>query len=145
MAKSSYKKRIEEKIDEIYKFLEELYSYFTPLNLDLEDYKRDFKTKAICERYCEKIIEAIEDIAFLMINHKKLKFPEYEKEVFDILKDSKIISESLCKKFKEAKGMRNFIAHQYGKVDDEIVLNSVSEELEKDAKEFIKSIELSLR
>jgi uncharacterized protein YutE (UPF0331/DUF86 family) len=145
MEKSSFKERIEEKITEIEKFLEELYDYFTPLNLELEDYKRDYKIKAICERYCEKIIEAIEDLGFLIINLKQLKYPEYEKEVFDILKDNKIISENLSKKLKEAKGMRNFIAHQYGKVDDELVFNSISEDLEKDTKEFIKSIELSFK
>lgn len=111
MVEQFIRERIEEKINEIEKFIEELYNYFTPLNIDLDEYKKDYKTKAICERYCEKIIEAIEDLAFLVINYKKLKFPEYEKEVFDILKDNKIISENLSKRFKTAKGMRNFIAH----------------------------------
>ena len=144
MEKSSFKKRIEEKIVEIEKFLEELYENI-PSNMDLEDYKKDVATKAICERYAEKIIEAIEDLAFLIINLRELKYPEYEKEVFDILKDKNIISETLSKKLKDAKGMRNFIAHEYGKIDDEIVFNSVTEDLEKDTKEFIKSIELSLK
>jgi len=143
MAESSFKERIKEKIKEIEKFLEELYKNI-PSNMDLEDYKNDIKTKAICERYAEKIIEAIEDLAFLIINLRKLKYPEYEKEVFDILKDKKIISETLSKKLKDAKGMRNFIAHEYGKIDDEIIFNSVTEDLENDTKEFIKSIRLNL-
>ena len=145
MEESSLENRINEKIEEIERFLSELYDYFYPLDLELEDYKSDYKTKAICERYCEKIVEAIEDLGFLMINKKKLRYPEYDKEVFDILKEKNIISETLCENFKEAKGMRNFIAHQYGKVDDEIVFNSVTEDLEKDTKEFIKSIELNLK
>lgn len=144
MVELSYKERIEEKISEIERYLEELYSYFTPLNPDLEDYKKDYKTKAICERYTEKIIEAVEDLAFLIINYRKLKYPEYDKEVFDILEENKVISDNLAKKFKDAKGMRNVIAHQYGKIDDEVIFNSVSEELENDTREFIKSIELSL-
>ena len=36
--------------------------------------------------------------------------------------------------------MRNILAHEYGEVDDEIVFNAVTEELEKDAIEFIKNI-----
>lgn len=143
MAESSLRERIEEKISEIEKFVSELYENI-PSDMDLEDYKKDIKTKAICERYAEKIIEAIEDLAFLAMNYKKLKFPEYEKEIFDILKNNKIISENLSKRLKDAKGMRNFIAHQYGKIDDEIIFNSITEELNKDVDEFIKSIELIL-
>jgi uncharacterized protein YutE (UPF0331/DUF86 family) len=144
MVESSIKNRIKEKIKEIERFIEELYDNI-PSNMEMEFYKKDIKTKAICERYVEKIIEAIEDLSFLMINFKELKYPEEEKEIFDILKDNKIISENLSKKLKDAKGMRNFIAHQYGKIDDEIIFNSVTEELENDTKEFIKVILLNLK
>ena len=41
---------------------------------------------------------------------------------------------------KEAKGMRNIIAHDYGKVDDEIVFNVINEELIKDVANFINFI-----
>lgn len=144
MAEKSIRERIDKKIKEIERFIFELYESI-PQNLDLEDYKRDIKTKAICERYCEKIIEAVEDLAFLMINYKKLSYPEEEKEVFDILKDNKIISEDLSKKLRNAKGMRNVIAHQYGKIDDEIIFNSITEELNKDVDEFINNIKLNLK
>jgi len=140
MVNQSIKGRINEKIEEIDKFLTELYE-FIPLNITLEDYKRDLKTKAICERYFEKIIEAIEDLAFLIINYNKLRYPDYEKEVFDILSENKIISEGLSKKLKEAKGMRNILAHEYGKIDDELVFEAVTEQLEKDINEFIDIIE----
>ncbi|MEK6951775.1 MAG: hypothetical protein AABX29_02060 [Nanoarchaeota archaeon] len=53
--------RIEEKIDEIENYLEELLTII-PDNLDV--YLKDFKTKAACERYFEKIIEATVDLAF---------------------------------------------------------------------------------
>lgn len=143
MEESFIKKRIEEKIDEIERFILELYDNI-PQDINFENYKKDIKTKAIFERYSEKIIEAIEDLAFLIVNYKKLKYPEYEKEVFDILKDDNIISENLCKKLKEAKGMRNVIAHQYGKIDDGIVFYSVMEELNRDTDEFIKDIKIIL-
>ena len=84
MEKQSIKERINDKISEIEKFTEEL-SEFMPGSMELEGYKQDLKTKAICERYSEKIIEAIEDLAFLIVNYKELKYPEYEKEIFDIL------------------------------------------------------------
>ncbi|MEK6935270.1 MAG: DUF86 domain-containing protein [Nanoarchaeota archaeon] len=107
----------------------------------MEDYQNDFKIKAIGERYFEKIIEAVEDLAFLVINHKEFKYPEYEKEVFDILYENKLIREELAKRLKAAKGMRNIIAHQYGEIDDELVFKAISQELEKDVNEFIDLIE----
>jgi len=39
--------------------------------------------------------------------------------------------------------MRNVISHQYGKVDDELVFEAITQELEKDIKEFIEGIEKS--
>jgi len=37
--------------------------------------------------------------------------------------------------------MRNFIAHQYGKINDRLVYDSIKKELEKDVIEFIKEVE----
>jgi uncharacterized protein YutE (UPF0331/DUF86 family) len=50
----------------------------------------------------------------------------------------KIISKELSIKLKNAKGMRNIVAHKYGTVDDRIVFEAITEELLKDANEFIK-------
>ena len=37
--------------------------------------------------------------------------------------------------------MRNIIAHEYGKIDDRIVFNSITKELRSDVIEFLTSIE----
>jgi uncharacterized protein YutE (UPF0331/DUF86 family) len=136
--------RIKDKIEDIERYISELYENI-PLNLDIEDYKKDIKTKAICERYFEKIVEAIIDIVFLMIKEKKLKIPEDEESSFKILSQNNIISIELAKKLIDAKGMRNIIVHEYGTIDDEKIFHAIYKELEKDTKEFIKSIELSLK
>lgn len=129
--------RIQEKIDEIEKYLEELLTII-PDNFDV--YLKDFKTKAACERYCEKIIEAVVDLAFLVIKEKRLRIPEDDSETFDILAEERIIDEALAKKLKEAKGMRNIIAHEYGKIDDEVVFHAITEEVENDISEFLEKI-----
>jgi uncharacterized protein YutE (UPF0331/DUF86 family) len=136
------KDRIKDKIQELEEFLEEIEPV---LPSTLEDYKNDFKTKAIGERYFEKIVEVIVDIAFLIIKEKNLRSPEEDKESFDILVNSKIISKELCEKLKDAKGMRNVIAHEYGKINDELVFYSLTEELIKDSQEFIKQINKVIR
>jgi len=139
MEKRSIKERIKDKIEQIGEFKEELYGMI-PQNITLEEYKKDLKTKAICERYFEKIIEGVVDLAFLIIREKGLKIPEDEESSFIIISENKIISEILAARFREAKGMRNVIVHQYGEIDDEKVFHAIFEELEKDIKEFLDNI-----
>ncbi len=129
--------RIKDKIEEIEKFLEELES---SLPSSFEEYKESFKIRAIGERYFEKIINAVTDLAFLIINQKGLKNPEEEKQVFEILENNKIISKELMEKMQDAKGMRNIIAHEYGKIDDELVFHSLIEELIPDVREFLREV-----
>ncbi|MEK6844909.1 MAG: DUF86 domain-containing protein [Nanoarchaeota archaeon] len=130
--------RVQEKIYEIEQFLEELES---SLPEDFEEYKTDYKLRAIGERYFEKIIESVVDLAFLIIKGKNLKQPDEDKQAFDILAKEKIIEISLADKLKDAKGMRNILAHEYGRIDNELIFHSLVEELIPDVKKFIKSAE----
>src|SRR3989338_8973194 len=114
--------RLNDKIREIEKYLEELEQVKLP---DYERYETDFKTRALYERYFERIMEALTDLAFLFIMQQSIKPPEKENEVFDVLLKNKIISEDLCKKLKDARGMRNIISHEYGEVDNKLVFESI--------------------
>ena len=93
-------KRIDDKIQDIERYLVELHSF---LPNEYELYKEDTKIKAASERYFEKIVEAVIDVAFLVIRNKNLKLPEDDKQALDILAQAKIISEELkregCKRF----------------------------------------------
>ena len=129
--------RVRDKINEIEKYISEMRGIIPP---NFKEYSNDFKTKAACERYFEKIIESVVDLTFLVIKNKGYKIPEEDKGVFDILVDEKIISLSLSEKLKDAKGMRNILAHEYGNVDDIIVFNSITKELIDDVNEFLIKI-----
>ncbi len=129
--------RIKEKIKEIEIYLDELSSIIPG---DFDEYSTDIKTKAACERYFERVIEAVTDLAFLVIKKEKLETPDEDKQAFDVLSNEGVISKELAKRLKSAKGMRNIIAHEYGEVDDKIVFNSINQEIVKDTEEFIKNI-----
>ena len=131
------KKRFNEKILELERFLEELKN---SLPENFKEYKTNYKLRAIGERYFEKIINTIIDLSFMLVRLKNLKQPEYEKEVFDILVKENIISEKLKEKLRDAKGMRNIIAHEYGRIDNELVFHSLVEELIPDVQEFLEAI-----
>lgn len=132
------KERILDKIKEISNFLEEL-SEIIPQNY--ESYRNSFRDRASCERYFEKIVVACVELGYFIIKYKKLELPTKDKELFVILEKSKIISPVLSKKLIEAKGMRNILAHEYGKVNDQMVYESVHEEIISDIEEFLTLIE----
>ena len=134
--------RIEDKINEINGFLEELKGII-PSNF--EEYKSSIEKKAACERYVEKIVEAVTDLAFLIIKNRKLKIPEDDIDAFNILLENKIIDENLASKLKNAKGMRNVISHQYGKIDDKIVFEAITEDIDKDVEKFVEQIEKTIK
>jgi uncharacterized protein YutE (UPF0331/DUF86 family) len=127
--------------------LEELKGYVSELEEimpgNLQEYV-DLKTKAACERYFERIMEAVVDLSFLIIKEKGYKIPEEDKEAFDILVKEGFISQELSEKLKDAKGMRNIIAHEYGKIDDELVFHSITEELVEDVNGLIKEVRKGL-
>jgi len=129
--------KINDKIGEIETFLKELESIIPD---SLENYEKNLEKKAACERYVEKIMEAATDLAFLIIKIKGFEIPDDDIDAFDILQKKKMIDEGLSKKLKDAKGMRNIIAHQYGKINDRIIFHSITEELKDDVKKFVNSV-----
>ena len=134
--------RIDDKLKDIKTFIEDLKEYVPET---FEEYSRSKDRKAICERYFEKIIEAITDIAFLIIKEKKLEIPQDDYDAFNVLMKNKIINEALAIRLKQAKGMRNIIVHAYGEVDDEKVYEAVTEEIEDDTEQFIEEIKKVLK
>lgn len=133
--------RIKDKVEEIEQYLSEL-EEILPDNF--KEYTLDFKAKAACERYAEKIIEAAIDLAFLFIKTEGLPQPENDLQAFDILLENRIIPEELAGRLQDAKRMRNIIAHEYGEIDDEIVFKAVKEELIGDVGRFIEIIKKRL-
>jgi len=134
--------RTKDKIKDIEQYLDEL-SDIVPETF--KEYSKDKKTKAACERYAEKIIEGVVDLAFLIIKDKKLPLPEDDKEAFEILESAGIIERRLASRLKEAKGMRNVLAHQYGNVDDKLVFMAIKKEIDKDVRQFVKIIKENLK
>lgn len=129
--------RINDKIQEIEVFLVSLEEI---LPNSFEEYLDNFEKKLACERCFEKIVMAIVDLGFLTIKEFQLKFPEEDEQTFETLAKGNIIDFKLAEKLSDAKGMRNILAHEYGKVDDELVFESITEQIIPDTEEFIKSI-----
>jgi len=107
----------------------------------LKEYESNKIVRAACERYFEKVVESVTDLAFIVITLKKFRVPDDDIDSFRILEENGIIDDELYNRLKDAKGMRNFIAHQYGQINDKLVYEAIIEELEKDVKKFIEIVQ----
>ncbi len=132
---------LKEKISEIGGYLTEIEEK-APDNL--ENYLKSRDAQLICERLFEITIEAIIDLVFVFINEKKMNMPEDDESALDLLTEKNIISLNLAKKLREARRMRNIVAHKYGRIDSSLVFNAIREELPRDIREFLHCIRRAL-
>jgi uncharacterized protein YutE (UPF0331/DUF86 family) len=129
--------RIEDKTKVIKGLITELK---TIMPKNFKEYINSIKTKRACYNLFETIIEASNDLAILIIKEKRFPLPEGDEKAFDILVRGEIITGDLATRLKKAKGMRNYIVHQYETIDDEIVYEAVTQEIIKDAEELMEEL-----
>ncbi len=126
-----------DKIIEIEKYLKELESF---LPSDFNKYINNIEKKAACERYFEKIVEAVIDLVFLVIKDREFRSPISDRDALNILSENGIMSLELSDKLGDAKSMRNIIIHEYGYIDDKLVFCSMKKELFCDVEKFLEAI-----
>lgn len=129
--------RINEKMAEIETYLEQIHGW---LPEEYEDYETDAKSRAACEKDFEVINEHIIDIAIYVIRIKKFRVPTNDESTFQILAEKNVISNMLCKKMIAMRGMRNFLAHKYGEINNLTVFDALKEQLQDDVREFLNNI-----
>ena len=77
----------------------------------------------------------------MIIALKNFRIPEDDADSFSILKENGIINNEMYKSLKEAKGMRNFIVHQYGQINNGLVYEAITKELKEDIIKFLEAAE----
>lgn len=78
-------------------------------------------------------------LAELVIKHKGLRIPQSYSESFDILGDSQILDSVFAYRFASIAGFRNFLAHDYEKIDQEIICGQIMNSLE-DVELYLRQI-----
>lgn len=82
-------------------------------------------------------------LAELVIKHKDLRIPQSYHDAIDILGENKVLDPAFAYKFAKVAGFRNFLAHDYEKIEAEFICNEIMSMLD-DVHLFIKQIESSL-
>ena len=72
----------------------------------LEEYESNKIIRAACERYFEKVIEAVTDLAFIVITQKKFRIPEDDIDSFRILEENGVIDNEIYNHLKDEDSMK---------------------------------------
>ena len=76
------------------------------------------------------------------IRYKKLRSPQSYHEAFDILGESGVLDCEFAYSFAAIAGFRNFLAHDYEKIEAQVICNEVLGKLD-DVENFLRQIETS--
>lgn len=125
---------VENKISDVKKYLKILENY---KKYSVEEIKKDITLKGAVERYLYLATQAAIDLGEAVIAYKNFRKPTTMSEVFYILNEEKIISADLTDKMAKMSGFRNIIAHDYEKVNYDIVYDVLQNRL-KDIEKFLK-------
>ncbi len=88
----------------------------------------------------EFAIENIIDICSIINSDLRLRVPESEESFVESLANIGILTQNMAEKTRRMKGFRNIIVHRYGRIDDLLAHNILTEHMD-DFYEFIESIE----
>ena len=127
---------VENKISSVKKYLTILQNFKKYSRKDIEN---DLNIKGAVERYLYLASQATIDTAEAFISLKDFRKPTTLREGFEILEEEKVISIELREKMVKMAGFRNFIAHDYDKIDYDKVYDVLQNRL-TDIEEFIGQI-----
>ena len=128
---------IENKISSNRKYLKILKRYTVYSRQEIE---KNVDVRGAVERYLYLAAQAAIDLAEAVISYKGFRKPTTMSEAFYILNEEDIVSGELTEKMVRMVGFRNVMAHDYEKVNYDIVYDVLQNRL-ADVAEFIERIE----
>lgn len=110
--------------------------------------KEDCETKFIADplyrgallHYVYLMADTCVSLAELLIRSNNLRPPQSYHEAFDILGEAKILAPEFAYSFAKIAGFRNFLAHDYEKIDAKIICREILTQL-GDIEEYLQQIE----
>lgn len=130
----SNKDTIENKISLVRKYLTRLEVY---KKYSREEIENDQFISGSLERYLYLVVQATIDTAEAIIAYRGLRKPATLREEFEVLGEAEIINRALATKLMNMVGFRNIVAHDYTKLDYDVVFVVLHERL-GDIEEFLK-------
>ena len=83
-----------------------------------QQYVKDIRLKKAIERSLQVAIEACLDIGRRLIALEGFRYPEDNKDVFQVLQEEEVVSQELLLSLVDMTRFRNLIVHDYARIDD---------------------------
>lgn len=120
------KERVFEKLKEIEESLDLIGSN---LPESLDEFKKLGLAKDGIYKRLENCIENLIDIFSMIYSDLDLGIPSDDDDILKRLKENKTFGDEIITLVKDMKGLRNLLIHKYGKIDDDIVFELLTEHL----------------
>ena len=78
-----------------------------------------------CERLLQISVEAVIDTCALLVTGLRLGLPAEEDDLFERLARRGVVSAAMAETLRRMKGLRNLLVHEYGRIDDRLVFETV--------------------
>lgn len=117
--------RVLAKLDDLDGYLRELRA-IAPARF--EEYLAIEKRRA-CERLLQVCVEAVIDTCALLVTGLRLGLPAEEDDLFAKLAQRGVLTGAVVGTLRRMKGLRNLLVHEYGRIDDRIVFETVERHL----------------
>jgi uncharacterized protein YutE (UPF0331/DUF86 family) len=108
-------------------------------SIRVKAYADDWKVQRIVERTLQMMIETCLDISGHIISDENLRVPETYADVFRIMVENGILNGSHLDSFEKMARFRNIVVHDYERIDPEIVVGILRNNLQ-DFEEFKASV-----
>jgi uncharacterized protein YutE (UPF0331/DUF86 family) len=113
--------------------LSELDEYYRQMkgyeNITVDQYSGDWKIQRIIERTLQMMIETCVDIAGHIIADKEFRIPKSYADTFKVFSEEEILDSKLSAALGKMAKFRNIVVHHYDKVDAEIVVGIMKNNL----------------
>ena len=114
------------KLSELDEYLRQIREYE---RITVNRYSGDWKIQRIIERTLQMMIETCVDIAGHIIADRKFRIPKNYADTFKVLHEEKILNTNLSAALGKMAKFRNIVVHHYDKVDAEIVVGIMKNNL----------------
>ena len=132
----------------ILKKIAKLRQYIKLLKEYRPDCKERFNTDAMYEgallHYLYLVSDGCISLAEMTIKHNSLENPQSYYDAIDILGEHEIIPKQFAYEFAKIASFRNFLAHDYEKIDYLVICNDALAKLEE-IEEYLQYIEKSIK
>jgi uncharacterized protein YutE (UPF0331/DUF86 family) len=120
-----------DKVEGLIRHLRQYTGYLRDIaKLDREEFLNDPMAIGSARYYLQVSIESCIDIANHIIATERFRAPKDYKDTFRVLNETGIIPDEFTRTMRAMAGLRNLLVHLYWEVDDKMVYDSLSTELD---------------